>query len=169
MPLIGVHTFIVADWMRDIMYYLVRIMMHTWFDYHPGETWKESSETAVECAERFTSLLEKNHLYTQCTTNVHSLVHALPDESTVGPMYKRRDFKLERFIMTLKYGIAGKVTFEPEKLQARNYLMYNAILAMEDFCVQNGLELPPGSQMFGSMGAHDHTGITPCPIHSSAY
>jgi hypothetical protein len=161
LPLIGLYQFIEAEWMRDCLWYCARMIQHAWFLYHPGMTYAESLDSAQDCAEKFGAAVESNKLYDLCTSNLHSLVcHMFKSEKFCGPIARRRDLGIERFIGFLKYGVVNKVTFMPEKTQGRNYIISQAVLECEDFALMNNIPLPKGSITESGSHCFDHTGHT---------
>jgi hypothetical protein len=158
-PLIGLYQFIEAAWMNDMLYYCSRMLQHAWFLFHPGLTYQESLDDAQLSAELFAQTAEREKLYTLCTSNLHSLVcHMFKSEKRGGPVARRRDLGIERFIGQLKVGVVNKVTFMPEKTQARNYAIFQAVLSLEQYAVKNGVCLPPGALSEDNSQSFDHTG-----------
>jgi hypothetical protein len=159
LPLIGLYNFIQAEWMRDCLWYCARMIQHAWFLYHPGMTYQDSLGNAQDCAEKFAAAVESNEQWDLCTSNLHSLVcHMFKSEKSCGPIARRRDLGIERFIGELKYGVVNKVTFMPEKTQARNYVIAQAVLECEDFALRNDVPLPKGSITESGSHCFDHTG-----------
>ena len=72
--------------------------------------------------------MEEQGHYSMLTTNMHAMAcHFVTTEREGGPMYRRKDLYVERFIGILKKGITHRICYEPEKLQSRNYILLQSM------------------------------------------
>ena len=95
---------------------VVRIFCGVTSNVHTGQTYEESHAAAAKAAIGLGVLIEENHLYDLCTSNLHQIVcHLLQSEERGGALKFRKEFYVEVFIGIMKRVTVNRVTAEPER------------------------------------------------------
>ena len=144
-PLIGLHDY-VCTWAADALYALHRLTMHCWFGAFPGITYNDSWNVVRQAARFYAKAVQENHVYSLCTTNLHTVAsHLVDSELASGPLKHRKEFWIEVYIGVLKRVTVNKVQSEPERGQERAYSAIQGILRLEEICKANNIPCSGGS------------------------
>ncbi|KAK3243242.1 hypothetical protein CYMTET_47093 [Cymbomonas tetramitiformis] len=103
LPLVGLQDILEEDWMQELFWHMTVLFRHCWFLCHPGEFYHNSWERAVHSAKEVGVLLEKHELYSELTSNLHTVVcHMVESEAYVGALRVGREVWIEIALGILK-------------------------------------------------------------------
>ncbi len=143
LPLLELEAFMPQTFLADAFYHLHVVMLHVWYGCHPGMTYVESQDRAQSSLLQIARLFEGNGVISELRSNLHSAAcHMIDSERHGGPLKERKELYVETTLGTLGAALENKVTGEPERLQARQNCVREALLRAISRLREHGI-VPP--------------------------